>query len=58
MKIVTKSAGTHGLGLPKQHLSKLARDATNRVQRALEVFQQIVHVLYANAQSARTNLSI
>jgi hypothetical protein len=58
MKIVTKSAGTRGLGLPKQHPCKLARDATNRVQRALEVFQQIVHVLYANAQSARTNLSI
>jgi hypothetical protein len=46
------------VGLLKQHLCKLARDAANRVQRALEVFQQIVHVLYANAQSARTNLSM
>jgi hypothetical protein len=44
--------------LLKQHLCKLARDAPNRMQRALEVFQQIVHVLYANAQSARTDLSI
>ena len=55
MKIVTKSAAT--LCLLKQHMrrSKSAHGAANRMQRALEVLQHIVHVLYHNAHPARCN---